>query len=66
MVIAVSAMTFRGTSAGGDFLTNAEYMREAFRAAPRDWNRKNLQLVLKTTLVGGTAGPPKVVASYFW
>ena len=66
MVIAVSGMTFRGTGAGGDFLTNPQYMRDAFKNAPRDWHRKNLQVVLKTTMVSGTAGPPSVVAAHFW
>ena len=66
MVIAVSGMTFRGTGAGGDFLTNPQYMREAFKNARRDWYRKNLQVVLKTTMVGGTAGPPSVVVAHFW
>jgi hypothetical protein len=66
MVIAVSGMTFRGTGAGGDFLTNPQYMREAFKDAPRDWYRKNLQVVLKTAMVSGTAGPPSVIAAHFW
>jgi hypothetical protein len=66
MVIAVAGMTFRGTAAGGDFLTNATYLHDALQGAPSDWAHKNLQVVLHTTLVSGTAGPPKVVATYFW
>jgi hypothetical protein len=66
MVIAVSGMTFRGTAAGGDFLTNGTYLHDALSGAPADWSHKNLQVVLRTALVGGTAGPPKVVATYFW
>lgn len=65
-VIAVAGMTFRGTGAGGDFLTNPQYMREAFQHAPSDWYRKNLQVVLKTTMVSGAAGPPNVVVEHFW
>jgi hypothetical protein len=65
-VIAVVGMTYMGTSAGGDFLTNPSYMREVFRGAPANWRRKNIQVVLKTTLVGGTTGPLKVVAMHFW
>jgi hypothetical protein len=66
MLIAVSGMTFRGTAAGGDFLTNAAYLHDALQGAPADWAHKNLQVVLRTALVTGTAGPPKVVAAYFW
>jgi hypothetical protein len=65
-VIAVSGMTYAGTGAVGDFLTTPAYMHEAFQKAPADWYRKSIQVVLETTLVGGTAGPPKVVTTYFW
>lgn len=59
-------MTQQGTIAGGDFLTNPTYMQEAFQAAPAGWYRKNVQLVLRTAMVSGTAGPPEAVAAYFW
>jgi hypothetical protein len=65
-VITIMGMTQQGTLAGGDFLTNGRYMQEAFQGAPAKWYRKNIQVVLRTAMVSGTAGPPKVVASYFW
>jgi len=65
-VIAVAGATFYGTLAGGDFLTHARYMQEAFRGAPANWYRKNIQVVLKATDVGGVPGPPKVITTYFW
>jgi hypothetical protein len=65
-IVTVVGMTYKGTLAGGDFLTNAGYMQEAFRNAPAGWYRKNIQVVLKTAMVGGNAGPPKVVATCFW
>ncbi|HWB85737.1 MAG TPA: hypothetical protein VG675_16450 [Bryobacteraceae bacterium] len=65
-VIAVAGMTYMGTMAAGDFLTNNAYMKLAFQHAPAQWYGKNIQVVIETTLVGGTAGPPKVIATYFW
>ena len=65
-MIAVSSMTFRGNSASGDFLTNAAYLRDALKDAPAGWDRKNLQIVIKANLVSGMAGPPKVIAKYYW
>jgi hypothetical protein len=65
-VIAVAGMTFKGTIAAGEFLTNERYMREAFEGAPAKWYQRNIEVVLKTTMVAGTAGPPKVVAAYYW
>jgi hypothetical protein len=65
-VIAIAGMTYAGNGAVGDFLTNPAYLHDAFQKAPPDWYRKSIQVVLETTLVGGTAGPPKVVATHFW
>jgi hypothetical protein len=65
-VIAMSGSTYFGTMAGSDFLTRASYMEEAFRNAPKDWNRKNIQVVLKAAMVAGAPGPPHVIATYFW
>ena len=65
-VVAIAGMTFNGTTAAGEFLTNERYMQEAFGRAPSGWNQKNIQVILKTTMMGGATGPPKVVATYFW
>jgi hypothetical protein len=65
-VVAVSASTYLGTLAAGDFLTQASYMRQAFASAPSGWYRKNIQVVLKAPMVRGTAGPPQAIATYFW
>jgi hypothetical protein len=65
-VVAVVGMTFLGTLAAGDFLTHPFYMEDAFRTAPRDWSHKNIQVVIKSAMVEGVPGPPKVVTTYFW
>lgn len=65
-VIAVVGMTFFGTLAGADFLTRPAYMEQAFRSATADWSHKNIQVVLKSAMVGGLPGPPQVVTTYFW
>ena len=65
-VVAVAASTYLGTLAAGDFLTHGAYMRQAFQHSPADWYRKNIQVVIKAPVVRGTAGPPQVLATYFW
>ena len=65
-VVSIAGMTFNGTIAAGEFLTNERYMREAFGHAPSGWNQKNIQVILKTTMMGGGTSPPKVVATYYW
>jgi hypothetical protein len=65
-VVSIAGMTFNGTIAAGEFLTNERYMHEAFGEAPPKWNRKNIQVILKTTMMAGSTGPPKVVGTYYW
>jgi hypothetical protein len=65
-VIAVVGMTFYGTLAGGDFLTDPAYLKSAFQNAPSHWQHKNLQVVLKSPMVAGMPGPPQVVTTWFW
>ncbi len=51
---------------GGEFLTSASAMEEAFRNAPAGWERKNLQLVLRAEVLGKAPGPARVVALHVW
>jgi hypothetical protein len=66
MVVSVAGATGYGTVAAGEFVTNPAYFSEAMRRAPRDWYRKNMQVVLSVEVMSGHAGPPKVLALHFW
>jgi hypothetical protein len=55
-----------GTQAAGEFLTNPEYFAEAVKRAPRDWSRRNMQIVISAKIMKETAGPPQVLAVHFW
>ena len=66
VVVVVAGITQYGTHAAAEFLTNQNYFAEALSQAPRDWYRKNLQVVLSTKVISGTHGPPKVLAVHFW
>jgi hypothetical protein len=65
-VVSIAGMTFNGTIASGEFLTSERYMHEAFWNAAPKWYQKNIQVILKTTMMAGATGPPKVVATYYW
>jgi len=65
-VVIGAGITQFGTVAAGEFLSNPTYFDEALKTAPRDWYRKNMQVVLSVKVMSGTAGPPKVVAVHFW
>jgi hypothetical protein len=65
-VVVVAGVGERSTGAASEFLTNEAYLRAAFASAPSGWHKRNIQVVLKTELISGTAGPPTVVEKYFW
>jgi hypothetical protein len=65
-VVIAAGITQFGTVAAGEFLTNSAYFDAALKTAPRDWYRKNMQVVLSVKVMAGTAGPPNVLAVHFW
>ena len=66
ILVAAAGITQYGTRAAGEFLTDPNRFREALAKAPADWERRNLQILLRTAVYKGTPAPPKVVAAHFW
>ncbi len=65
IVVTAAGITQYGTAAAGEFLTHPEYLAQALKQAPNDWQHKNVQVVLATKVIGETAGPPEVLATQF-
>lgn len=55
-----------GTEAAGEFLTNSKYLDELRTGSSRNWLKKNIEVVLRTQVIDGNPGPPRVVSAYFW
>lgn len=66
MEVVAAGITHFGTQAAGEFLTNADYFAEAASKLPRNWSKKNLQIVLQVPVVRGEGGRPRVLATYVW
>ena len=62
----VAGMGKYGTIAAGEFLTDQGYMDAFAKVAPPGWEHRNIQIVLATSVIKGTSGPPRVVVSHFW
>ncbi|HEY3415818.1 MAG TPA: hypothetical protein VGM23_02945, partial [Armatimonadota bacterium] len=65
-IVAVTATTINGTLAAGDFLTREPYIEETFRGAPSGWWHRNIQVVLRSAMVGGSPGPPRAMLTHLW
>ena len=64
--VIVGGLTSRGTEAAAEFISNQSDIEKGLRDAPRDWQSKNLELVLEAKVTEGVSGPPQVVAAYYW
>lgn len=64
--IIVAGLIDSGTEAAGEFASKPEYLEKALLHAPPNWQSKNMEFVLQTSMTDSIAGPPTVVASYFW
>jgi len=66
LLITAAGITQYGTRAAGEFLTSLPLMKSLARKAPRDWPKKNIQILLHTRIIDEIPGPPDIVKSYFW
>jgi len=65
-VVSVAGITDFGTEAAAEFISDEALLAEAFQDAPKGWEHKNLQLVIKTQVVGSTTGKPQFIARHIW
>lgn len=65
-VVIAAGITHFGTRAAAEMVTDGKYLHEALVGAPKDWARKNMQVVLSVRVISGAGGPPQVLARYFW
>jgi hypothetical protein len=65
-VVAVGGILSYGTQAAGELVSSPESLEKALQSAPPDWRKKNLQILVHTTVTDGVSGPPQVVAIFVW
>jgi hypothetical protein len=65
-LLIVSGIGMVGTKAAGYFISHEQDLKTALRAAPRGWERQNLEVVLETDIVDGSPSPPRAVAIKVW
>jgi hypothetical protein len=66
VLITIAGIGANGTQAAAEFLTDRKQISLLARKAPPDWSRKNMQVVLHTTVVENNPSAPDIVATYCW
>lgn len=64
--VVVAGLTAEGTQAAGELVTDEDSLRAALKSAPSGWEKRNVEIVIETSVTDLVASPPHVVASYFW
>ncbi len=64
--IIVAGIGTEGTQTAGEFVTRPELLDAGVRKLPPDWQKKNVEIVLETTVTDYVPGPPRVVAVHVW
>jgi hypothetical protein len=65
-VLVVAGLGANGTAAAVRFLLDPARTAELLRQAPPNWDRLNLEAVIRTQILDNHAGPPALVAATFW
>jgi hypothetical protein len=66
ILITAAGIGQAGTRAAGEFLTSPEELDSLLQAAPRGWDKRNLQILLHTSVINGSPNHPDVVATHYW
>lgn len=65
-VLVVAGLGANGTNAAAQFLLDPARTAELAAYAPRNWERLNMEAVIRTQILDNHAGPPHVVTCIFW
>jgi hypothetical protein len=65
-VMVIAGIGPYGTEAAGEFVQSPQHLAELSAKLPRGWENKNLEVVIKTKVIGAKAGPPVLVTTYTW
>jgi hypothetical protein len=64
--VIVGGLTAKGNVEALRFLLSRDLMADLDRAAPKGWQNKNLEIVLKTDVINGNASPARIEAIHSW
>jgi hypothetical protein len=65
-VLVAAGLGANGTNAAAQFLLDPARTEELTAHAPRDWQRMNMEAVIRTQILDNHAGPPRLVTCVFW
>lgn len=65
-VVLISGLSPAGTTAAGELITDPRFTDLLASHAPSDWQKMNLEAIVRTQTENHQAGAPEIEATYFW
>ncbi len=65
-LMVVAGVTQYGTQAAAEFVASKPDLEKALAQAPQNWPQKNVQILLRVSVVGNTPGKAQFVALHTW
>jgi len=65
-VMVIAGLGPFGTEAASAFVTSPQYLEQIVKQLPAGWENKNVEMVLKTGVIDGHAGPPVLISTVMW
>ena len=65
-VVVAAGIGRGGTVAAGEFLVDAQRINDIVSHVPKDWERRNMEIVLETQVINWQSGPPRIEAIHTW
>jgi hypothetical protein len=64
--VIVAGLGANGTEAATSLVTSNYLLKQFLASAPRDWQKRNFEILLATHTLDGKVGPPKILAAQYW
>ncbi len=64
-LVKIAGMSDNGTEAASELVNVHDELSKVIQTLPKHWESKNLQLLVRTDIIGGKAGPPKLIATFY-
>ncbi len=65
-ILTIAGIGAYGTEAASEAVADPRIMEKLLAGVHGDWENKNLEIVIKTTIIHGEAGPAELVSSAIW
>jgi hypothetical protein len=65
-ILIIAGIGGHATQAASEFVVTTSGLEQIRRIVPREWEKKNLEMIVGTDIINGDSGPPYLIAATTW